>query len=125
MTEERFLNAYHNASTVPPQLIGQGWARKFFSEKYAEWADYRAPAQSARLPSRPPSRWVAGILLGTAISATTLIPFSVAVSDTIVPAGPIWIYLAIVGAAASLTIASTMVPAWALTRTSAVDVARA
>src|SRR4029450_2874845 len=86
MTEERFLNAYHNASTPPPpdlppdlaafmlaadpilsdaaeiarvlvrahqaaavQLIGKGWAnaRKFFSlsEKYAEWADYRAPAQ--------------------------------------------------------------------------------
>jgi putative ABC transport system permease protein len=69
---------------------------------------------------------VAGILLGTAISATTLIPFSVAVSDTVVPSGPIGIYLAIVGAAAGLTIASTMVPAWALTRTPAVDaVARA
>ena len=86
MSEERFLNTYHNASTppgpdVPPeltafmlaadpvltqaaelarvlarahqgaaaQLIGEGWAngRKYFSlsEKYAAWADYRAPAQ--------------------------------------------------------------------------------
>jgi GAF domain-containing protein len=85
MTEERFLNSYHNASTppapdVPPalatfmraadpvlgqaaelarvltrahqgaatQLIGEGWAnaRKYFSlsEKYAAWAEYRAPA---------------------------------------------------------------------------------
>jgi putative ABC transport system permease protein len=69
---------------------------------------------------------VAGILLGTAISATTLIPFSVAVSDTVVPSGPIGIYLAIVGTAAGLAIASTMVLAWALTRTPAVDaVARA
>jgi GAF domain-containing protein len=86
VSEERFLNTYHNASTppgpdVPPeltafmlaadpvltqaaelarvlarahqgaaaQLIGEGWAnaRKYFSlsEKYAAWADYRAPAQ--------------------------------------------------------------------------------
>ena len=86
MSDERFLNSYHNASTppssdVPPQiagfmvaadpiltnaaelarvlarahqgaaaqLIGEGWshARKYFSlsEKYAAWADYRAPAQ--------------------------------------------------------------------------------
>jgi GAF domain-containing protein len=86
MSEERFLNSYHNASTppspdLPPdlaafmlaadpvlsdaaelarvllrahqaaavQLIGEGWAnaRKFISlsEKYAQWADYRTPAQ--------------------------------------------------------------------------------
>src|SRR5215467_64622 len=86
MSDERFLNSYHNASTppgpdVPPklaafmlaadpvlaeaaelarvvvrahqgaatQLIGQGWsnARKYFSlsEKYAEWAEYRAAAK--------------------------------------------------------------------------------
>jgi len=86
VSEERFLNTYHNASTppgpdVPPelagfllaadpvltqaaelarvlarahqgaaaQLIGGGWAnaRKYFSlsEKYAAWADYRAPAK--------------------------------------------------------------------------------
>jgi GAF domain-containing protein len=38
--------AHQGAAT---QLIGEGWAnaRKFFSlsEKYAEWADYRAPAR--------------------------------------------------------------------------------
>jgi GAF domain-containing protein len=86
MTTERFLNAYHNASTAPSpdvpadlgefmlaadpvladaaelarvlarahqgaavQLIGEGWAnsRKYISlsEKYSEWADYRAPAK--------------------------------------------------------------------------------
>jgi GAF domain-containing protein len=39
-------NAHQGAAT---QLIGEGWAnaRKYFSlsEKYAEWADYRAPAK--------------------------------------------------------------------------------
>ena len=86
MTDERFVNAYHNASTLPSQevpedlagfmlaadpvlaeaaglarvlarahqgaatqLIGEGWAhaRKYFSlsDKYAAWADYRAPAK--------------------------------------------------------------------------------
>jgi hypothetical protein len=38
--------AHQGAAT---QLIGEGWAnaRKYFSlsEKYAEWADYRAPAR--------------------------------------------------------------------------------
>src|ERR687897_863178 len=86
MTDERFLNAYHNAGRQPSQevpedlagfmlaadpvlaeaaelarvlarahqgaatqLIGEGWAhaRKYFSlsDKYAAWADYRAPAK--------------------------------------------------------------------------------
>jgi GAF domain-containing protein len=40
------VRAHQAAAT---QLIGEGWAnaRKFFSlsEKYAEWADYRTPAQ--------------------------------------------------------------------------------
>jgi GAF domain-containing protein len=86
MSEDRFLNSYHNANTPPgpdvprelaglmhaadpvlanaaelarvlarahqgaaAQLIGEGWAnaRKYvsLSEKYAEWADYRAPAR--------------------------------------------------------------------------------
>jgi GAF domain-containing protein len=43
----RVLVRAHQAAAT--QLIGQGWAnaRKFFSlsQKYAEWADYRAPAQ--------------------------------------------------------------------------------
>jgi hypothetical protein len=43
----RVLVRAHQAAAA--QLIGEGWAnaRKFFSlsEKYAEWADYRTPAQ--------------------------------------------------------------------------------
>jgi hypothetical protein len=43
--------AHQGAST---QLIGEGWAhaRKYFSlsEKYAEWANYRAPGQGIRYP---------------------------------------------------------------------------
>jgi len=66
---------------------------------------------------------VSGILLGTLISATTLIPFSEAVSQTPVPSGPIWIYLTIVGVAVSLTLVSTLVTAWALTRTPPVQAA--
>jgi GAF domain-containing protein len=43
----RMLARAHQGAAT--QLIGEGWAnaRKYFSlsEKYAEWADYRAPAQ--------------------------------------------------------------------------------
>jgi putative ABC transport system permease protein len=58
---------------------------------------------------------VAGILLGTIISATTLIPFSFAVSGMSLPSGPTWMYLVIVGTAAGLTTLSTLVPVWWLT----------
>ena len=61
-----------------------------------------------------------GIVLGTVISATTLIPFSLAVSDTPAPSGPVWIYLAIVGTAFALTLPSILVPAWLVTRSAAV-----
>lgn len=66
---------------------------------------------------------LSGILLGTLISATTLIPFSEAVSETPVPSGPIWIYLTIVAVAAALTVVSTLVPAWSLTRASPIEAA--
>ena len=43
----RILARAHQGAAA--QLIGEGWdhARKYFSlsEKYAEWADYRAPAK--------------------------------------------------------------------------------
>ena len=66
---------------------------------------------------------IAGIVLGTLASAATLIPFSLAMSDRLLPSGPIGIYVAIVGVAAGLTFLSTLVPAWLATRPSPVDAA--
>jgi putative ABC transport system permease protein len=57
-----------------------------------------------------------GILLGTAVSTTTLVPFSLAVSDSPIPRGPLWIYLAVVGTTAALTLGATLLPAWSSLR---------
>jgi putative ABC transport system permease protein len=64
---------------------------------------------------------ITGVLLGTAISAGTLVPFSLAVSDSPLPSGPLWIYLAVAGAAGALTMFATLVPAWLATRQRPVD----
>lgn len=53
-----------------------------------------------------------GIVLGTAISAGTLVPFSIAAQGSIFPTGPLWIYLAVAGAAGVLTMTATLIPAW-------------
>lgn len=55
---------------------------------------------------------VIGIVLGTAVSTTTLVPFSVAAGDSLLPSGPPWIYLAVVGTAAVLALAATLLPTW-------------
>lgn len=57
-----------------------------------------------------------GVLLGSIVSLTTLVPFSIVVSDTPVPSGPLWIYLAIVGTVGVLTLVSTLLPARAAMR---------
>jgi putative ABC transport system permease protein len=57
-----------------------------------------------------------GILLGTAVSVTSLVPFSLAVSDSPVPHGPLWIYLAVVGTAMALTLGATLLSAWSSLR---------
>lgn len=46
----------------------------------------------------------AGIVLGTLIALATLLPFDSALGDPGLPAGPVWIYLTVTAAAASLTI---------------------
>jgi putative ABC transport system permease protein len=61
---------------------------------------------------------VTGVLLGTAVAAATLIPFSAKVSGSAIPHGPWSIYLVIVGTAALLTYLSTLVPATGVLRTS-------
>ncbi|MFG1912679.1 ABC transporter permease [Kribbella sp. NPDC048928] len=57
-----------------------------------------------------------GITLGTLVAFACLMPFSSKVSGSAVPTGPIWIYLAIAGAAAVLTFASTLIPGTAALR---------
>jgi putative ABC transport system permease protein len=57
-----------------------------------------------------------GLLLGTLVSMTTLVPFSLLVNDSPVPSGPLGIYLGIVGASVVLVFAGTLLPAWLTTR---------
>ncbi|MFF7730670.1 ABC transporter permease [Streptomyces sp. NPDC008001] len=65
-----------------------------------------------------------GLLLGTAAAATTLVPFSMALGRTALPAGPPEIFLAVVGTAAVLTLAATLVPTWWALRARPVEAAR-
>ncbi|KLL12205.1 FtsX-like permease family protein [Protofrankia coriariae] len=53
---------------------------------------------------------VGGIILGTLVSITTLVPFNLALSDSPLPHGPLWIYLAVTGSAAALTLLATLLP---------------
>jgi putative ABC transport system permease protein len=64
---------------------------------------------------------VTGVVLGTAISAGTLVPFSLAANSSVLPYGPLWIFLVVAGAAALLTMTATLVPAWFATRRRPVD----
>ncbi|MGW5195084.1 ABC transporter permease [Kribbella sp. NPDC004138] len=57
-----------------------------------------------------------GITLGTAVALACLLPFSAKVANDALPTGPFWIYLVIIGAAAALTFASTLIPATATLR---------
>jgi putative ABC transport system permease protein len=66
-----------------------------------------------------------GIGLGTAVSITTLVPFSVAASDSLTPSGPPWIYLAVIATAAVLALAGTLLPAWPALRSPPADAAAA
>ncbi|UJW29257.1 FtsX-like permease family protein [Saccharothrix sp. AJ9571] len=58
-----------------------------------------------------------GGLLGSLVAASMLVPFSAAVSDSWLPAGPLWIYPAVLGLAVLLTVVATLVPAWLTLRT--------
>jgi putative ABC transport system permease protein len=49
----------------------------------------------------------AGVVLGTAVMLATLLPFDSALGTPGLPAGPFWIYLAIIGAAGLLTVLVT------------------
>jgi putative ABC transport system permease protein len=55
-------------------------------------------------------------VLGTIVSTTTLVPFSLVVSHTPMPSGPPWIYLAVIGTATLLALTATLIPAAFATR---------
>ncbi|WP_414943420.1 ABC transporter permease [Amycolatopsis sp. cmx-11-32] len=64
-----------------------------------------------------------GIVLGTVVSAGAIVPFCLVATDSLLPMGSPLIYLTIIGLAAALALAATLVPAFAATRGQAVDAA--
>jgi len=58
-----------------------------------------------------------GVLLGTVVAFTTLVPFTLVTDGSLLPKGPPEIYLAVTGAAAVLTFGATLVSTWAGLRT--------
>jgi putative ABC transport system permease protein len=57
-----------------------------------------------------------GILLGTVVSATSLVPFTLVTDGSLLPHGPIWIYLGVIGTALALTVVSTLLTTWVTLR---------
>jgi putative ABC transport system permease protein len=53
---------------------------------------------------------IAGTGLGTLIAAATLVPFNIALKGSPTPAGPAWIYVAVIAAATVLTLLATLFP---------------
>lgn len=64
-----------------------------------------------------------GIILGAVVSASTLIPFAIAVSGSPWPSGPLWIYLVVVGGATALTLLSTLLSTTYVLRSQPVEAA--
>ncbi|MFJ1766092.1 ABC transporter permease [Amycolatopsis sp. NPDC088138] len=61
------------------------------------------------------------ILLGTATAAGAIVPFCLVVTGSVLPSGPITIYLTVLAIAVVLALVAILVPAWAATRGRAVD----
>ncbi len=59
---------------------------------------------------------VIGIVLGTIVSTTTLVPFTLVTDGSLLPHGPAWIYLAVIGTATVLTTLSTLLTTWVTLR---------
>ncbi|HEV7976778.1 ABC transporter permease [Amycolatopsis sp.] len=59
---------------------------------------------------------VVGVVLGTIVAAGSIVPFCLVVSDSVLPSGPVWIYLAVVGLAGAIALLATLMPTWAATR---------
>jgi putative ABC transport system permease protein len=61
------------------------------------------------------------VLLGTATAAGAIVPFCLVVTGSVLPSGPITIYLTVLAIAVVLALVAILVPAWAATRGRAVD----
>ncbi|WP_290059128.1 ABC transporter permease [Amycolatopsis solani] len=61
------------------------------------------------------------VLLGTATAAGAIVPFCLVVSGSVLPTGPLAIYLVVLALAVVLALVAILVPAWAATRGRAVD----
>jgi putative ABC transport system permease protein len=59
---------------------------------------------------------VIGIVLGTIVSTTTLVPFTLVTDGSLLPHGPAWLYLGVIGTAAALTVVSTLLTTWVTLR---------
>lgn len=64
-----------------------------------------------------------GLLLGALAAATSLLPFSVAASDSWIPSGPLWIAGAVVGTACTLALGATLLTTWSVLRHRPVEAA--
>lgn len=53
-----------------------------------------------------------GVLLGTVVAFTTLVPFTLVTDGSLLPKGPLAIYLGVTGAAALLTYGATLISTW-------------
>lgn len=51
-----------------------------------------------------------GIVLGTAVAAATLVPFSIALGGSALPQGPVWIYFTVMGLVGVLTLGASLLP---------------
>lgn len=53
-----------------------------------------------------------GVVLGTVVSAATLMPFTLVTDGSLLPSGPPWIYLSVVGTATVLAVGATLLTTW-------------
>jgi putative ABC transport system permease protein len=64
-----------------------------------------------------------GVVLGSVAALVTLVPFSLVKNDGPLPAGPWWLYVAVVGFVTAVTLGSTLVTAWRATRARPIEAA--
>jgi putative ABC transport system permease protein len=66
---------------------------------------------------------IVGLALGTLVAMVTLGPFCWSLRGSLLPSGPLWIYLVVIGSAVVLTFSATLVPGWVALRARPVEAA--